>query len=674
MPMMPIMLRIAGQQDGGFSSAEWVTTANGNLVEIATVMEETKQLEANEDTETLFVVDEMNDDGENDLSESDEGETEDNVDPGKLPRAEVVILIHNQQTGEDELFRALLDSGTTRCLGTETAIHKAGLRIHPSKRSHRYRTALGEFKTDFKARIRTHQLVELSSRRKLKSVFVQVTDDLGPYDFIFGTDYLTKFGINLLFDEQVISWDGIEQPMKISGDWNEEFAKAYLNNDELVDEWEDEAFLQQILDSKYEKSDLPRVAAAQEHLSKQQQQQLEQVLLKHQEIFQGTLGKWPGVEITATVEKDAQPYHCKQPYRLPHSLMDVTKREVERLVEIGVLEPVAFEDVGPWCCASFVIPKKNNRVRFITDLRKVNQAIDSKPYPIPHILDMIQDIGPYTYVSALDLSMAFYHMELSEELKQMCTFVLPWGYYRYARMPMGLSISPFFLQAHLSQLFTDLSFVKTFMDDLLVYSNGSYEDHVAKVNQVLTRLQSKNLQVNADKSFWAVKEVEYLGFILTPTGMKPQPRKIKAIVNMDRPRNRKELRKFIGMINYYRHMWKQRSHLLAPLTKLTSNKGQFLWKEEQQKAFDELKRVVSKEVMLSFPDYSRSEGFEIYVDASDLQLGAVLRQGEKTLAFYSRKLNPAQRNYSVGEKEMLSIVEALKEFRTCVWISCDYPH
>jgi len=188
-----------------------------------------------------------------------------------------------------------------------------------------------------------------------------------------------------------------------------------------------EASLQQILDSKYEKSDLPRVAAAQEHLSKQQQQQLEQVLLKHQEIFQGTLGKWPGVEITATVKKDAQPYHCKQPYRLPHSLMDVTKREVERLVEIGVLEPVAFEDVGPWCCASFVIPKKNNHVRFITDLRKVNQAIDSKPYPIPHILDMIQDIGPYTYVSALDLSMAFYHMELSEELMQMCTFVLPWG-------------------------------------------------------------------------------------------------------------------------------------------------------------------------------------------------------------------------------------------------------
>ena len=105
--------------------------------------------------------------------------------------------------------------------------------------------------------------------------------------------------------------------------------------------------------------------------------------------------------------------------------------------------------------------------------------------------------------------------------------------------------------------------------------------------------------------------------------------------------------------------------MLAPLSKLTNSNVKFAWKADQQKAFEEIKKVIAKEVMLSFPDWSKP--FEIYVDASDYQLGAVLKQGDKTLAFYSRKLNKAQLKYSVGEKEMLSIVEALKEFRSILF-------
>ena len=283
---------------------------------------------------------------------------------------------------------------------------------------------------------------------------------------------------------------------------------------------------------------------------------------------------------------------------------------------------------------------------------------------MPHIADMIQDIGKYSHVTALDLSMGYYHLRLTEELSEMCTFMLPFGLYKYLRLPMGLNISPDVFQQRMTQLFSDKPFVKAYLDDLLVFSNGSYEDHLKKVEEVLARLNSKGMQVNARKSFWAVDEVDYLGFRLTKDGVRPQPKKVEAITRMTAPRNKKELRRFIGMVNYYRFMWKQRSHLMAPLAELTGKTTAFKWTDHHQRAFEEVKQAITKEVLLSFPEYTRP--FKIYTDASDRQLGAVLRQGSKTLAFFSKKLNGAQQRYSSGEKEMLSVCEALKEFRTMI--------
>jgi len=109
-------------------------------------------------------------------------------------------------------------------------------------------------------------------------------------------------------------------------------------------------------------------------------------------------------------------------------------------------------------------------------------------------------------------------------------------------------------------------------------------------------------------------------------------------------------------------MWKRLSHLLEPLSRLTSTKGPFKWTHEQQDAFEELKKTIASETMLFFPDYTKP--FDLYTDASDVQLGAVLMQENRPIAFFSRKLTSYQRNYGVGQKEMLCIVEALKEFWT----------
>jgi Reverse transcriptase (RNA-dependent DNA polymerase) len=135
---------------------------------------------------------------------------------------------------------------------------------------------------------------------------------------------------------------------------------------------------------------------------------------------------------------------------------------------------------------------------------------------MPHIIDMLNDIGSYTYVTALDLSMGYYHFELDDELKDLCTFMLPTGLYRYLPLPMGLNISPDLFQEKMEKLFCDMPNMKIYIDDLLIFSNGSYEDHLAKVKNALDRLHSKHMAVNAEKSFWAVREVAYRGFRLTP--------------------------------------------------------------------------------------------------------------------------------------------------------------
>ena len=136
------------------------------------------------------------------------------------------------------------------------------------------------------------------------------------------------------------------------------------------------------------------------------------------------------------------------------------------------------------------------------------------------------------------------------------------------------------------------------------------------------------------------------------------PNKVKAIHDIATPKTRRQLRSFIGLINYYRDMWVHRSDLLAPLSKLTSTNVPWKWTEVEQKAFEKVKKIISKETLLSFPDFSKP--FEIHTDASHTQLGAVVSQDNKPIAFYSRKLNPAQTRYTTTERELLSIVEILK--------------
>ena len=274
---------------------------------------------------------------------------------------------------------------------------------------------------------------------------------------------------------------------------------------------------------------------------------------------------------------------------------------------------------------------------------------------------MLLKMEGFQYATSLDLNMGYYHIELSPDSKRLCTIVLPWGKYEYQRLPMGLCNSPDIFQEKMFNLVGELEYVRAYIDDLLVFTKGTIEDHFEKLGEVLSRLRQAGLKVNAKKSFFARQELEYLGYWITRNGVSPTTTKVNAISNIAPPQTKKQLRGFIGMVNYYRDMWIRRSHVLAPLASLTSKETPWRWGDEHQKAFDTMKRIISKETLLAYPDFSKP--FIIHTDASHTQLGAVISQDGKPIAFYSRKLKPEQTRYTTTERELLSIVETLKEFR-----------
>jgi Reverse transcriptase (RNA-dependent DNA polymerase) len=153
--------------------------------------------------------------------------------------------------------------------------------------------------------------------------------------------------------------------------------------------------------------------------------------------------------------------------------------------------------------------------------------------------------------------------------------------------------SPDIFQEKMSELFDGLEFVRTYIDDLLTLTKGTFEDHLEKLKRGLYRLRQAGLKINGNKSFFAKTELEYLGYWITRDGIKPLPDKVKAILAIDTPRNRKELRSFIGIINYYRDMWVKRSHVLAPLASLTSNKKKWDWGPQQDVAFNMAKKIIA---------------------------------------------------------------------------------
>jgi hypothetical protein len=243
---------------------------------------------------------------------------------------------------------------------------------------------------------------------------------------------------------------------------------------------------------------------------------------------------------------------------------------------------------------------------------------------------------------------------------------------------MGIAGSLDIFQGKILELMESLEFVRAYLNDILCISKLSPEDHLEKLEEVLRQLCDAGLKVNAAKSAFCTLEIEYLGYVLTRDGITPQSNKVQAVLAIKPPTGVRQLRHFLGMVQYYHDLWARWSNMLAPLTSLVGECGQtkstktkgtkkvpWHWDKVHQRAFNHVTATIAKDEVFAYPDYSKV--FEIYTDVSSKQVGVVITQDNRPIAFFSWKLSDTQRKYSITKIEQLAIVKTLKEVKGMLW-------
>ena len=342
-----------------------------------------------------------------------------------------------------------------------------------------------------------------------------------------------------------------------------------------------------ILHAKYEKFSPQDVVDQCHHLSQDHQTQLFQLITKFSQLFSGNLGRYVHRKFSIQLkDPGTPPVFCTQ-YAVPLVHQQVFKQELNHLIEKNVLRRI---NTSEWAFPTFLIPKKDGRVRWISDFRRLNKLLKRPRYFLPSIPAIMQKRAGFRHITKIDISMGFYTFELDETAQKYCVISTPFGLYQYLRLPMGLTNSPDVFQSVMHPLFQDIPQVECFIDDIGIFTNSTFTQHLKIVHQVLLRLEESGFIVNPLKCAWAVQSTDYLGFLLTTEGIKPLPTKIEAISRIARPTAPTHVRSFVGIINYYKDMWPRRAHILAPLTELCGSKKNFKWTDVHENAFLQAKK------------------------------------------------------------------------------------
>ena len=285
---------------------------------------------------------------------------------------------------------------------------------------------------------------------------------------------------------------------------------------------------------------------------------------------------------------------------------------------------------------------------------------------IPIQVDEVQDrLAGSTVFSTLDLQSGYWQMPVNPADMDKTAFSpgAGFGLYQFCRMPFGLCNAPSSFQRMMDKIFRGLSFVSTYLDDILIHSPDE-EQHKVHLQEVFNRLRRAGLTLRGHKCHIGLAKVTYLGHIFSANGMKPDPCKISVITKWPTPANAEEVRRFLGLASYYRRYINQFADIAAPLHKLTHKDEVFNWTHNCQQAFQSLKTKLTEPPVLAYPQFHTNAGeFVLITDASSQGVGAVLEQDGHVIAYASRALSKAEKQYSVIQQECLAIVYATKQFR-----------
>lgn len=406
-----------------------------------------------------------------------------------------------------------------------------------------------------------------------------------------------------------------------------------------------------------------------EHLNPEEQKSILDLCIQYKDIFhlseQDILTSTNSIthEIDIT---NPSPVYTKS-YRYPEIHKKEVNRQIDKMLKQGIIQP----SVSPWSSPLWVVPKKidasgKRKWRIVIDYRKLNDVTVGAVFPLPRIEEILDQLGHSIYFTTLDLASGFHQIPMRKEDQQKTAFSTPLGHYEFTRMPFGLKNAPATFQRLMNSVLSGLQGLQCFvyLDDIVIYSS-SIEQHSIKLRAIFERLMANNLKLQPDKCEFMRKEVSYLGHIISDSGVKPNPDKVKAINDLRAPVDQKSIKSFLGLVGYYRKFIPDFAKIAKPLTLLLKKDTPFVWSNIHQKSFNKFKEILTTEPLLKYPDFSKQ--FILTTDASNYAIGSVLSQGpigsDPPIAFASRTLNNAEQNYSTTEKELLAIIWSVKHFR-----------
>jgi hypothetical protein len=353
------------------------------------------------------------------------------------------------------------------------------------------------------------------------------------------------------------------------------------------------------------------------------------------------------------------------PYRTSPELRKVIKEQIIDMLAKGVIR----ESRSPWAAPVVLIPKKDGKMRFCIDYRKLNNVTKREMYALPRIDDTLDALGGAKFFTCLDLTWGYWQIKMRSTDVEKTAFVTHEGQYEWENMPFGLMNAPATFQRMMNNAFAGLTWhcCLVYLDDIIIYSN-TFEDHLRDLALVFQRVDEHGLRMKPSKCFIACDKVQYLGHMLTPDGLRAAPSKLKAIHEWPIPRNVKEVQSFLGLCGYYRKLIKDFAKLEKPLRDLTCKGTVFYMGPLELGAFDKLKDALVSDPVVKLPDFSGKYPFEVHTDACDTGVGAVLVQHdengvERAVAYDSKNFNATQKKWHTTEHEAYAIVWSLEKFR-----------
>lgn len=405
-----------------------------------------------------------------------------------------------------------------------------------------------------------------------------------------------------------------------------------------------------------------------DHIQPNDRETIQAICAKYADIFQ-----LPGDKLTTTnvyeqsitLKPNTKPVYTKQ-YRIPNSTKSELENQIKGLIKNDIIEECQSE----WSSPILLVPKKSDnsskRVwRLVIDYRKLNEKIMDDKFPLPNINEILDSLSGAVYFSHLDLSQSYYQVTLAPESRNVTAFTTNTGQYQMKRLPMGLKISPSAFSRVMTVAMSGLTYEKCFvyLDDLVIFGRN-LDSHNKNLQDVFERLRKVNLKLNPQKCQFLKLELLYLGHVVSKDGVLPDPKKISVIKEYPVPQNSDDVKRFVAFCNYYRKFIKGFAEITVPLNQLCRKNIPFVWTTECEQSFQELKNKLVSPPILQYPNFSEENEFILQTDASGFAIGAVLCNKDlRPVAYASRPLNKAEKNYPTIQKELLAVVWGTKYFR-----------